>query len=480
MGDAPCIVWFRSDLRLDDNPALHAAVAAGSSVIPVFIWAPEEEEPWPPGAASRWWLHQSLKSLQCHLASLGSRLVLRRGPSFKTLQKLIRETGATAIFWNRRYEPAVTARDAAVEKALHEWGLRVETYNANLLFEPWTIQSKSTRRPFQVFTAFWKACLESPAPDPPLNAPKELPTRSAWPASVALDDFGLEPQIDWAGGLESAWHPGEAGADEQLARFIRAGLEDYSSARDLPNRIGTSRLSPHLHFGEISPRRIWAALRRVRRGRAAASVETYLKELGWREFAYHLLFHFPQTSDQPLRREFEELPWRTDSPRLKRWQCGRTGYPLVDAGMRELWKTGWMHNRVRMTVASFLTKDLRINWLEGAYWFWDTLVDADLANNTLGWQWTAGCGADAAPYFRIFNPIRQSERFDPNGDYIRRWVSELAALPARWIHAPWTAPTEILETAKVKLGTTYPRPILDHDLARREALAAFKSIRRKV
>jgi deoxyribodipyrimidine photo-lyase len=471
-------MWLRSDLRLDDNPALLAAVSEGSPVIPVFIWDPESEEPWPPGAASRWWLHQSLRALTQRLSALESRLIVRRGPSLQTLEQILAETGATTVFWNRRYEPAVIARDSTIKQSLRDRGIKVDTFNAGLLFEPWTIGGKSTQRPFQVFSAFWKTCLSQPVPAAPQDAPTHIPRPSKWPKSLALADLNLEPRIKWAGGIKRAWEPGENGATAELTNFLNERSDAYQTERDRPDRAGTSRLSPHLHFGEISPRRIWHTLASGRTVHKAEALDFYLRELGWREFAHHLLFHFPQTPDTPLRSEFASFPWRDDDAFLKRWQRGETGYPLVDAGMRQLWATGWMHNRVRMVVASFLTKDLRINWTEGAYWFWDTLVDADLANNTLGWQWSAGCGADAAPYFRVFNPVRQSERFDPDGAYIHRWIPELKGLTAPWIHSPWAAPPQELAQAGIQLGKTYPQPIVDHDKARREALAAFQKTRK--
>jgi deoxyribodipyrimidine photo-lyase len=346
------------------------------------------------------------------------------------------------------------------------------------LCEPWTLATK-VGKPYQVFTPFWKACQASASPPPPTPAPRRLPAPEKWPASLALAEFKLEPAIDWAGGLRSTWQPGEKGAQALLDRFLRSALADYRTERDRPDRLGTSRLSPHLHFGEVGPGQIWHAISDAARDAGAqrqAAAEWYLRELGWREFAHHVLFHFPHTTDEPLRQEFARFPWRSDAKALRAWQRGRTGYPLVDAGMRELWHTGWMHNRVRMVVASFLVKHLLIPWQEGAAWFWDTLVDADLANNSLGWQWTAGCGADAAPFFRIFNPVSQGSKFDEQGEYVRRWVPELARMPAQWIHQPWAAPPQVLDEAEVKLGVTYPWPIVEHVEARKRALEALAAV----
>ena len=478
-GDSPVsLVWFRLDLRLADNPALAAALERGGAVVPVFIYAPDEEAPWSPGGASNWWLHQSLMSLDASLRVLGSQLILRRGPTQETLQALIRETGATAVFWNRRYEPAVIARDAMVKETLRNDGLVAESFNAALLHEPWTIQNQSGK-PFRVFTPFWKHCLAKPAPPVPLPAPGKLAAPEKWPKTLALAALELEPKIKWAQGLKDAWQPGTAGAHAQLTRFLKAAYANYGDQRNRPDLIGTSRLSPHLHFGEISPRQIWQALQHHAEAHGLTNwrASQFLSEVGWREFAHHLLYHFQQTPTTPLRDEFNRFPWRKDPAFLAAWQNGVTGYPIVDAGMRELWTTGWMHNRVRMIVASFLVKDLLLSWTEGARWFWDTLVDADLAQNTLGWQWTAGCGADAAPYFRVFNPISQGEKFDPRGDYVRRWCPELAKLPDAWLHQPWQAPLEMLARAGIVLGRDYPEPIVSHAIAREVALEAFANLK---
>ena len=477
---APTIVWFRHDLRLADNPALHAAMQRGSAVIPLFIYAPEEETPWQAGGASRWWLLQSLAALDAQFREIASRLVIRRGPTLESLRALAKETGAGAVFWNRRYEPAVIARDAKVKESLSGDGLAAESYNAALLHDPWTIQNQS-KKPFQVFTPFWRHCLAKPDPPEPLPAPKNILAPSKSPKSLALDELELEPKINWTAGLRAGWQPGEAGATANLNRFLSKAFDGYTDQRNRPDVTGTSRLSPHLHFGEISPRKVWHGLRQMASKRGLPverwRASQFLAEIGWREFAHHLLFHFPHTPAEPLRADFKNFPWRKDAAWLRAWQKGRTGYPIVDAGMRELWTTGWMHNRVRMIVASFLVKDLLLPWQEGARWFWDTLVDADLAQNTLGWQWTAGCGADAAPYFRVFNPISQGEKFDPHGDYVRRWCPELAKLPDKWLHRPREAPREILQRGGLRLGRDYPGPIVSHAIAREVALEAFARLR---
>jgi deoxyribodipyrimidine photo-lyase len=361
-------------------------------------------------------------------------------------------------------EPASIARDAELREALEERGLDVEDFPGNLLFEPGTIRN-AQGDPYRVFTPFWKACLAAPPPPRPTGPPAEIRIPSAWPDSSALADLARE--LEWnRPGLRESWRPGERAAAERLGEFLDRASGDYAIDRDRPERPGTSRLSPHLHFGELSARQIWHAVS----ARQPPEQDAFLRQIVWREFAHHLLFHFPQTLREPLRPEFVRFPWRVDAAGLEAWTNGRTGYPMVDAGMRELRSTGWMHNRVRMIAASFLVKHLLIPWQEGAAWFWDTLVDADLANNTLGWQWVAGCGADAAPYFRIFNPVLQGEKFDPNGNYVRRWAPELAPIPARWIHRPWEAPTGLAA------GTAYPAPIVNHGQARMRALAAFARI----
>lgn len=475
----PTLWWVRLDLRLADNPALVAALARGGPVVPVFVWAPEEEAPFAPGAASRWWLHHSLAALARDLEARGSRLVVRRGPSAAALDGLIVETGARAVVWSRRYEPAVVERDTEIKRALRARGVVAESANAALLHEPWAILD-DRRAPFRVFSPFWRRCLGAPEPAAPLAAPSRLPAPDRWPDSLELASLGLLPTIAWDGGLRAAWTPGEAGAQARLAGFLENAFACYASERDRPDRSGTSRLSPHLHFGELSPRQVWHAMlaagdraglpaERGRQGKFAA-------ELGWREFAHHLLFHVPETTTQPLRPEFARHPWRDDPDALRAWQRGRTGIPIVDAGMRELWTTGWMHNRVRMLAASLLTKNLALRWQDGAAWFWDTLVDADLASNTLGWQWTAGCGADAASYVRIFNPVSQGAKFDPAGDYVRRFVPELARLPGDWIQQPWEAPPVVLRAAGIVLGETYPRPIVDLAASREAALRAFAAL----
>ncbi len=481
--DSPVLVWFRNDLRIADNPALDAAVKHGS-VIPVYIHSPQEDGLWAPGGASKWWLHHSLTQLSECLTELGSKLIIREGNAIDELTSLLEETEANAVFWNRRYEPAIIARDTQIKEHLRREGIEVGSFNSHLLFEPWTVQNKSGK-PFQVFTPFWKSCLANASTDKLCDTaptPRKLEGPVKWPRSLKVSDLQLKPKLNWADGFGEIWEPGETGAHKQLKQFLTETIFNYSESRNFPSQVGTSRLSPHLHFGEISPGQIFAAIKAAAEKKSVPEKAwrhwQFVTELGWREFAHHLLFHFPQTPEEPLRAEFKRFPWHTDTEALKAWQRGQTGYPIVDAGMRELWHTGWMHNRVRMIAASFLVKDLLLPWQEGAKWFWDTLVDADLANNTLGWQWSAGCGADAAPFFRIFNPVTQGEQFDPKGEYVRRWIPEIARLPDRWLHAPWQAPAEVLKSSGIKFGKSYPEPIVQHGIAREVALEAFQKLKK--
>jgi deoxyribodipyrimidine photo-lyase len=479
----PSIVWFRQDLRLQDNPALAAAAKRGGRVNPVFIWDPKGEGDWAPGAASRWWLHHSLVALDASLKERGSRLLVAKGDSLTILRDLAKKTGSRSIFWNRRYEPEARRRDAAVHAALLGAGVEVSEHSSALLFEPSEVRNKQGG-PFQVFTPFWRHCLTLPVALPVRLGSAEIEGPPQWPSTIGIADLGLLPTIGWDKGMAKTWTPGEKAASLRLRSFAARAMADYAAGRDKPDSGGTSMLSPHLHFGELGPRQVWAAVVAASKGSGifppGKGAGVFLSEMGWREFAHHLLYHFPTTPTAPLRAGFGKFPWASDPKgvRLEAWQKGRTGYPIVDAGMRQLWETGWMHNRVRMVAASFLVKHLRLHWNNGAAWFWNTLVDADLANNTLGWQWSAGCGADAAPYFRIFAPVRQGERFDPTGAYVRRWVPELAGLPDDFIHRPWEAPPEVLGFAGIILGETYPVPIVDHAEARAAALAAFKAMKR--
>lgn len=475
------LLWLRRDLRLTDNPALQAALAGEAAVIPVYIHDDASEAPWAPGGAARWWLHHSLAALDAALRERGSRLILRSGDSLGVLETLCTETGASAVHWNRCYEPTAIARDTRIKQALQARGLAVHSHKAALWREPWELRTGGGD-PYRVFTPFWRS-LGAQLPELQISpAPARLPPPPASLASQPLAELRLLPRLNWADGFAAHWQPGEAGALQKLQDFVTAPMRDYQQQRDFPAQPGVSRLSPHLHFGELSPQQARAAALRVAGSQAASQggAEHFLRELGWREFAHHLLYHFPTTPETPLYDKFAPFPWLTPkvyAEDLRAWQRGRTGIPIVDAGMRELWLSGWMHNRVRMVVASFLTKNLLIPWQEGARWFWDTLLDADLANNTLGWQWSAGCGADAAPYFRIFNPVLQSQKFDAQGQYLRRWLPELAGLPDALIHAPWTATPPQLAAAKLRLGQDYPLPIVDLAASRQRALEAYGQIK---
>ena len=476
----PAIVWFRRDLRLADNPALREAAESNRPVVPLYVLDEETKGLRPLGGASRWWLHHSIAGLAADLAQRGAPLTLRRGPAAKVLMEAIDETGADAVYWNRLYEPASVERDRGIKETLAERGITAKSFNASLLDEPWTIKTKSGS-PFRVFTPFWNALQETIDAGMPLPPPRKIAGFEKSLASDSLDAWELLPtKPNWAEGFEPEWEPGEGGAQCAFEMFCDETMEAYGTARDVPGIRGTSRLSPHLHFGEIGPRQLWQAVRfradhhtAFREGASA-----WLRELGWREFNQHLLFHHPEMPEQNVDDAFDAFRWRNDRKALQAWQQGQTGYPIVDAGMRALWRTGWMHNRVRMIAASFLIKHLLIDWREGEAWFWDTLVDADLANNTGNWQWVAGSGFDAAPYFRIFNPVIQGERFDADGAYVRKWVPEIAALPGRYLHKPWEAPETVLAEAGIRLGETYPLPVVEHKHARQRALDAYAEIKK--
>ncbi|SHG50529.1 deoxyribodipyrimidine photo-lyase [Kaistia soli DSM 19436] len=469
--DTPALVWFRDDLRLADNPALTAAIESGRPLALVYCLDEETEGIRPLGGAARWWLHHSLERLSEDLAAKGHRLILRRGKAAATIERLVDELGAGAVFWNRRYGGAERAVDAALKARFKEKTVAAESRQANLLFEPWTVQTKEGQS-FRVYSPFWRACLSGSPPRQPLPAPETWPKAADEVASDDLDDWKLLPRHpDWSGGLRAAWTPGEAGALQRLDDFLENGLRLYAAHRDEPAIDATSRLSPHLRFGEISPFQLWHAVEAASHAASPTpprrSIDKFLSELGWREFSWHLLFHQADLATRNFQPRFDAFGWQQPvAAQLKAWQQGSTGFPIVDAGMRQLWQTGWMHNRVRMITASFLIKNLLIDWRIGEAWFWDTLVDADAANNPAGWQWVAGSGADAAPYFRIFNPIRQGETYDSKGDYVRAFVPELANRSAAEIHGKTPS-----------AAGDYPAPIVDLDASRKRALAAFAALK---
>ncbi|GAB0117124.1 cryptochrome/photolyase family protein [Acidisoma sp. 7E03] len=467
---SPVLLWFRRDLRLTDQAAVAAAAESGAPVIPIYV-LDDETDGRPMGGASRWWLHHSLQSLATSLEKAGSGLVLRRGPSAETLAALARETGAQTIHAGVMPEPAARAADRALAEALTDSDCRFVRHRTTLLHDPHKVLTGGGT-PYGVFTPFSKSFARDVHVRPPGAAPKTLATAQL-PRSDRLDDWGLLPTIPWDAAIREEWTPGEAGAAARLRRFVSEAVGAYGRARDIPGTDGTSMLSPHLHWGEISPWQVWAALDDAD---GAQGIAAFRRELVWREFAAHLLWHHPEILEKPLRPEFAAFPWRKDAKALHAWQKGKTGIPIVDAGMRELWAIGWMHNRVRMITASLLVKHLLIDWQAGEAWFWDTLVEADRANNMVNWQWVAGCGADAAPFFRVFNPVLQGWKFDPEGHYVRRWVPELAKLPDKYIHNPWEAPDEVLREAGVRLGATYPAPIVDLAEGRARALAALQSV----
>ncbi len=475
----PIILLFRQDLRLQDHVALCAAVRARQPVVPCYILDDVTAGQWITGGASRWWLHHSLDALSESIQKRGGNLILRQGETVNEITRLANEVGASAVFWSRGYEPFQVLLEKRLHDTLSTNGVEAKRFGGTLLFEPDEIRNQSGE-PFKVFTPFWKTCLRHTQPRPVKDTPQEISFYTKEITSDNLVDWNLLPtKPNWAKQFSDYWTPGEHGARQQLNQFLDDCVNDYKNQRDFPDRWGTSRLSPHLHFGELSPHQIWHAGQRlsVQEPRLSAGIEAYLRQIVWREFSSHLLFHWPAFPEQPFREQFKNFHWHDDETALRAWRKGMTGYPIVDAGMRELWQTGWMHNRVRMIAASFLVKHLLIPWQQGEAWFWDTLVDADLANNSAGWQWVAGCGADAAPYFRIFNPTLQGTKFDASGNYVRRWVPELTRLPDKFIHEPWKAPESILHDAKISIGETYPKPIVDHQYARQRALDAFQQLK---
>jgi deoxyribodipyrimidine photo-lyase len=479
---SPCIVWFREDLRLSDHPALHAAATSGQPVICLYVLdesspALRPPEARPLGGAARWWLAQSLRALQLSLAAAGSSLVLRKGAAADIIADVARTAHAGDVFWNDIAQAPHRAVADQVTAALQAIGVNSQSFYGDLLATPTSIRNKEGRG-LRVFTPFWRR-VQMGEPPEALPAPKILAALTEI-GSDTLESWHLEPtHPDWAAGFRENWTPGETPGRQRLKEFLDHDVKGYAGDRDRPDRKSTSRLSPHLRFGEISPRQIWQSARFASTERPALSsdVDKFLSELGWREFCRHLLFDVPDLAERNLQPSFDAFPWNHDERALRAWQRGQTGYPIVDAGMRELWHTGAMHNRVRMVSASFLVKHLLIDWREGEKWFWDTLVDADPGSNPANWQWVAGSGADSAPYFRIFNPILQGEKFDPTGAYVRRWVPELASLPAAVIQQPWTATPIELASAGIRLGETYPKPIVDHKKARERALKAYATIR---
>ncbi len=470
---SPVIMWFRQDLRVHDNPALKHACEQGE-IIPVYILDDHNAQEWKMGGASRVWLHHSLKDLN---TSLNGNLHVFSGNAKEILEDIVKDTSAVGIYWNRCYEPWRIARDKDIKAHFLDKELDVESFNGSLLWEPWAIK-KDDGTPYKVFTPFYKkGCLNAPAPREPISSPKNIAFHGAVKDSLSLSDLKLLPTINWDNQMVNCWDISENGAKERLHDFLDKGLDDYKEGRNFPAKDHVSRMSPYLHFGNISPHQVWYAAIYAKGSEDDKNLQHFLSELGWREFSHSLLYHFPDLPRQNLQKKFDNFPWKHDDNLLKLWQKGQTGYPIVDAGMRELWQTGYMHNRVRMIVGSFLVKNLLISWHHGEDWFWDCLFDANLANNSASWQWIAGSGADAAPYFRIFNPMTQSARFDEDGIYIKTYVPELKNMPSKHIHAPWEAPEDVLDKAGVKLGENYPYPIVDHANARDKALSAFHSLK---
>ncbi|MDM7860864.1 deoxyribodipyrimidine photo-lyase [Alteromonas sp. ASW11-36] len=467
------LVWFRQDLRIKDNPALSWAVEQGD-IIPLYVFDEQSDDVEPLGGASKWWLHHSLQSLQ---KTLKDKLIIRKGKAADEILALAAAAGVDTIVWNRRYEPGELSRDKDIKQKLKEADYKVKSFNGSLLWEPMQIL-KNDGTPYKVYTPYYRnGCLGHASPRYPLQSPDDIKFSNHDVELGDVEDLALLPTLDWADDFDALWEPGEVGAAEKLSKFIENAAQQYRDQRNIPAVEGTSKLSPHLHFGEISPNQIWYSILDAFGGSDNDNIDTYLSELGWREFSYYLLYHWPKITTDNFNKKFDQFPWLNDSNALVAWQRGQTGIPIVDAGMRELWQTGYMHNRVRMVVGSFLVKNLLLDWRAGAKWFWDCLLDADLAANTASWQWVAGSGADAAPYFRIFNPILQGEKFDKQGEYVKTYCPELSKLPNKYIHKPWEAPDKVLSEADVVLGKDYPNPIVDLKESRQRALSAYDEVK---
>jgi deoxyribodipyrimidine photo-lyase len=469
------IMWFRQDLRIYDNPALIKAVASGQ-VLPIYILDDVNSEHWSMGAASRVWLHGSLKALD---KSLKGHLNLFVGDATAIIEKLVTLHNIDAVYWNRCYEPWRIKRDSTIKAQLEIREIESQTFNGSLLWEPWTVLKKDDT-PYKVFTPFYRnGCLNKPDPRTPFDSPREIDyffDKNLSSSDLTLEALNLLGKQCWPIKIQQTWRMGELAAQQQLDSFCEDALSQYQKGRDFPSLQATSKLSPHLHFGEISPHQLWHRMTLEKARVISNDPDHFLREIAWREFSYYQLYHFPQLPDEVFNPKFKHFKWREDSESFSLWTKGQTGFPIIDAGMRELWETGTMHNRVRMVVASFLIKNQLLHWHKGERWFWDCLVDADLASNSASWQWCAGSGADAAPYFRIFNPVLQSQKFDPQGNYLIRYCPELASLPPKLRHAPWLAKPEALDLANIKLGVDYPLPILDLKTTRQRALDSFKAL----
>ena len=478
MPKSTIIMWFRHDLRLKDNPALFHAVdiannaTADVTILPIYIQDDSAPDNAQLGGASKWWLHQSLTSLS---NDMDNALQVFTGEPLAIIQALLTEHNVTHVLWNRCYEPWQIARDSDIKSQLKQLDIEVLSCNGHLLWEPMQVLKKDNT-PYKVFTPYYrKGCLTRAEPRYPQRIPQPINwSFNASPTQSTINDLGLMPEIHWYDSIEKMWQPGEAGAANRLADFIAGPSAQYQDDRNIPSVTGTSLLSPYLHFGEISINTVWYALKDTYANDPEnAHCDTYLSELGWREFSHYLLFHFPHIPTENFNSKFDTFIWRNDPKDLHAWQRGQTGIPIVDAGMRELYQTGYMHNRVRMIVGSFLVKNLLVDWREGEHWFWDCLLDADMAANSASWQWVAGSGADASPYFRIFNPILQGEKFDKQGEYVKHYCPELRKLPPKFIHKPWEAPSNILQACDVVLGHNYPKPIVDLKVSRQRALDTF-------